>query len=102
MVAGAALEQPLPLEPIDHPRETAAGQLGLLGQVAHAHPTPRCLLQMVEHLIGGHGQVVCPLELSIQALGQTGVGPEQSAPGTKLPQGEGLLVGGWNLDGGRS
>ena len=71
--AGAALEQLLALEAVDQPRQAAARELGLLGQVAHAHAPSARVPPGDEHLIGGHRQPVRPLQLGVQALGQAGV-----------------------------
>ena len=38
--AGAALEQPVALEAVDHARQAAARELRLLGEVAHPHASP--------------------------------------------------------------
>ena len=76
--AGAALEQLLPLEPVDQSCEPAARQLRLLGQVAHPHAPAARVLEVVEHLVGGHRQPMRLLELGVQALGQAGVRSQQS------------------------
>ncbi len=47
VLARAALQQAVALEAVDQAREPAARQLGLLGQVAHAHPPRVRLLQVV-------------------------------------------------------
>ena len=81
VLAGAALQQLLALQAVDQPRQPAARELRLLGQVAHAHAPAARVLQMIQHLIGGHRQVVRLLELRVQALGKAGVRAQQGPPG---------------------
>ena len=104
--AGAALQQPVALEAIDEPREAAARELCLLGEVAHPHRPPARLLEVVEHLVGGHRQAVGLLEFSVQPLGQPRVRSQERAPRllprlARLPHREGLMLRGSNIDGSR-
>ena len=60
VVAGAALQQAVALQSVDQPRQAAARELSLLGQVAHPHAPAARLLQVVQDLVGGHRQPVGP------------------------------------------
>ncbi len=49
--AATASDQLLALQTIHQASETAAGQLGLLCQIAHAHTPAGCVGEMLKHLI---------------------------------------------------
>ena len=56
---------------------------------------PRRVVEMVEHLVGGHRQPVLALELGVEALGQARVGSQQAAPRAELAFAERLLLPWW-------
>ena len=103
--AGAALQEPLLFEAVGESREPAARELGLLGEVAHAHLPAGGLDEVVEDLVGAERQPVRALELGVDALGERGVGAHQAAPRADLLLAECLLLrgdarhGGVGLDG---
>src|SRR5438309_2320807 len=56
LFAGAPRQEPLALESVDQPREPAARELRLSGEVAHAHSFRACALEMVQDLVRGQRQ----------------------------------------------
>ncbi len=80
VLAGAALQQAVALEAVDQAGEPATRELGLLGEVAHAHAPGAGIVEVMEDLVGGHRQAVLALELGVQALGQAGVRAQKAAP----------------------
>lgn len=92
VLASAAAEQLVSLEAVYQTGEAAARELGVLGQVAHAHPAGGSVHQMLEDLIGAELQPMLALKSALQALCQRGVRTQQTAPGAKLGLAERVLL----------
>ena len=67
--AALASHESLALEPVDEPRHAAAREQRRIGQLAHAQVVVAVLREHQQHLVLGHCEPVCGLELGIE-LGQ--------------------------------
>ena len=67
--AALAPHQALTLEPVDEPRHAAAREQRRIGQLAHPQVVVAVLREYQQHLVLGHCERVCGLELGIE-LGQ--------------------------------
>ncbi len=90
--AAAPSQQLVALQPVHQACEAAARKLGLLGEIAHAHLSGRGVHQVLEHLVGAELQPVLALQATLQALGERGMGAQQTAPGAQLSFAEVVLL----------
>ena len=88
------------LEAIDKPRQTAAAEQDRGSEVAHAHPLPLGVGEVLQDLERGERQIMRGLELGVERLREPGLGAEEAAPRLDLPLGEGGARCGAFLGGG--
>ena len=79
-----ALEQPVPLEPVNQPGEAAAADQHRIGQLGHAHAAFRGVGQEQQDLVGRQRQAVRPGQLGIEPLRELGVDAQHPAPCRQL------------------
>ena len=72
------------LHPIHEAGEPALREEDPLGELRHAEPPVRGLVEMKEHLVEAQREITLRLQLSSQRLGHHGVGLEEGAPGGQL------------------
>lgn len=85
---GVAGEVALLDEPVNEPGAAAAAQQDGLGDLGHAHSVLWRVGEEHEDLVGGERESVFGVHLSVELLGDAGVGFEHSAPGGELVPGE--------------